>query len=80
MSESWKTREFECDGAMWTVERHVRKESNSESVKPTGLYFQSNGASRFLSFARTGLPSDADMRKMSDDSLQRLLRGAVPFR
>jgi len=86
MIDSWRSREFDCDGGKWVAVRHVRAEANasaatgSSSTKQTGLYFHNDGTVRLLAFTHSALPSESDIRSMSEEALCALLRRAVSFR
>jgi hypothetical protein len=85
MINSWKSREFDCDGKRWTVVRHVRAVSDTAvdapgpAMKQTGLYFHNGEAVRVLAYTLDALPRGADLRLMSDEALRTLLRRSLPL-
>jgi hypothetical protein len=72
MSHSEVSHEFFCAGKTWTVAR-----SNGLHSKQTGLWFSRGNDVRFLLFTRGALPSDRELRAMSEEVLCVLLQRAV---
>jgi hypothetical protein len=81
MTKPKSRREFTCEGKRWTVRRDTGSRPWPGGVYPPGgqpgLYFHSDGDTRFLAFSRGTLPSDRDLQSMSEEVLCALLRRAV---
>jgi len=72
MTDSGEWREFSCEGKRWIVVRSTAAQS-----RQAGLYFDSDGDTRFLAFTRGALPSDGGLQLLSEEVLCVLLRRAV---
>jgi hypothetical protein len=72
MSDTGESHEFLCAGQKWMVSRHTTVQS-----RQTGLRFRRAGETRFLVFTRGALPSDRELRSMSEEVLCALLQRAV---
>ena len=72
MTDSGEWREFLCEGKRWSVVRRATAQSGQ-----TGLYFRSEGDTRFLAFTRGTLSSDRELHSMSEEVLRALLLRAV---
>ncbi len=66
-------RTFRRDNKTWSVARCTGSPSRHE----TGLQFRHESESRFLVFTRGTMPSDSELRTMSDEVLRVLLARAV---
>lgn len=82
MPDLRKPREFPCGEQTWRVVRHASTQQSkptdkdASSSKQTGLYFECDGATRFLAFTRGAMPSENDLNSMSEEVLCVLLRRA----
>jgi hypothetical protein len=72
MSDTGKGHEFLCEGKTWTVAR-----STTVPSQQAGLCFRRDSETRFLAFTRGALPSDRELRAMSEEVLCTLLQRAV---
>jgi len=72
MTDSGECREFSCGEKRWIVVRRTAAQS-----RQAGLYFHSEGDTRFLAFTRGALPSDGGLQSLSEEVLCVLLRRSV---
>jgi hypothetical protein len=64
--------EFLCAGKTWSVTRHTSLKS-----RHTGLSFGRDDETRFLEFTQGALPSDRELKSMSEEVLCVFLLRAV---
>jgi hypothetical protein len=72
MTDPAKQRQFSCEGKRWIVVRRTAAQS-----RQAGLYFHSDGDTRFLAFTHGALPSDGGLQLLSEEVLCVLLRRSV---